>query len=75
VVDTVGAGDAFDAGLIYGFLRGWGDADALRAACACGRATVRAGGGLEGQIDESRLRDLLNCAARTWPITPLRDTG
>jgi sugar/nucleoside kinase (ribokinase family) len=71
MVDSVGAGDAFDAGLIYGALRGWSDADALRAACACGRATVQARGGLAGQLDAARLRSLLDGVGRTWPTTPL----
>jgi sugar/nucleoside kinase (ribokinase family) len=36
VVDTVGAGDAFDAGFLAGSLRGLPTAEALRMAVACG---------------------------------------
>jgi 5-dehydro-2-deoxygluconokinase len=36
VVNTLGAGDAFAAGLIFGLLRAWDDARAARFANACG---------------------------------------
>lgn len=36
IVDRLGAGDAFAAGLIWGRLRGWEPADALEFACAAG---------------------------------------
>ena len=45
VVDTVGAGDSFNAGFIYGHLRGWGLAQTLRFACVCGSLSTRAAGG------------------------------
>jgi sugar/nucleoside kinase (ribokinase family) len=48
-VDTVGAGDSFDAG----FLADWLDTGdlfrALAAACACGALSTRAGGGTAAQ--------------------------
>ncbi len=34
VVDSAGAGDSFRAGLVYGILRGWSDADTVRFAGA-----------------------------------------
>lgn len=40
VVNTVGAGDAFAAGLIYGRLKGWDWYCCARAANACGAITV-----------------------------------
>jgi 5-dehydro-2-deoxygluconokinase len=40
VVNTVGAGDAFAAGLIYGYLKGWDWYRCARAANACGAITV-----------------------------------
>ncbi|MFL5800341.1 MAG: carbohydrate kinase family protein [Roseiflexaceae bacterium] len=49
VVDTTGAGDSFDAGLIYGYLRGWDLARMLRLACACGSLSTRAAGGTAAQ--------------------------
>jgi len=39
-VDTTGAGDAFDAGLLVARLRGAGPEDALRAGCRAGGAAV-----------------------------------
>lgn len=49
VVDTVGAGDSFDAGFIYGHLAGWDIEHALRLACACGSLSTRAAGGTAAQ--------------------------
>jgi len=45
VADTVGAGDTFDAGFIYGMLQGWDLEAALRLGVACGSlSTIRHGG-------------------------------
>ncbi|MFN8640397.1 MAG: PfkB family carbohydrate kinase [Candidatus Binatia bacterium] len=45
VVDTTSAGDCFHAGALYGLLRGWDDARALRfAAAAAALACTRLGG-------------------------------
>ncbi len=49
VVDTVGAGDSFDSGFIYGMLKGWPLERALRMACACGSLSTRAAGGTAAQ--------------------------
>jgi len=49
VVDTVGAGDSFDAGFIYGYLKGWEPVDILRFAIACGSLSTRSAGGINGQ--------------------------
>lgn len=55
VVDTVGAGDSFDAGFIYGFLRGWDLEKTLRLACVCGALSTQQAGGTNGQpaLDEA----------------------
>lgn len=42
VVDTTGAGDAFDAGFIYGVLQGYSLLDALRCGNICGSLSTRA---------------------------------
>ncbi|QJD87535.1 carbohydrate kinase family protein [Cohnella herbarum] len=44
-VDTTGAGDSFNAGMIYEWVSGQGITEALRVGCACGAlATLRIGG-------------------------------
>ena len=49
VVDTVGAGDSFDAGFIYGYLNGWEFEKSLRLACVCGALSTQAAGGTTAQ--------------------------
>lgn len=49
VVDTVGAGDSFDAGFIYGYLNDWGLDKALKLACVCGALSTQQAGGTNGQ--------------------------
>jgi sugar/nucleoside kinase (ribokinase family) len=49
VVDTVGAGDSFDAGFIYGHLAGWEVAKSLRMGCVCGALSTRSAGGTAAQ--------------------------
>ncbi len=46
VVDTTGAGDAFDAGLIDAWLSGADAEEQLRRACICGSLSTRAQGAL-----------------------------
>jgi sugar/nucleoside kinase (ribokinase family) len=55
VVDTVGAGDSFDAGFIYGHLAGWDVTKSLRMGCVCGALSTRAAGGTAAQatLDEA----------------------
>ena len=49
VIDSTGAGDSFDAGLIYGVLAGWDLAQSLRLGCVCGALSTRAAGGTGAQ--------------------------
>jgi len=49
VIDTVGAGDSFDAGFIYGYLNGWNLKKCLKLAVACGSLSTRMAGGTDGQ--------------------------
>jgi sugar/nucleoside kinase (ribokinase family) len=49
VVDTVGAGDAFDAGFLYGYFNNWPLDKSLRLACVCGALSTEKAGGTEGQ--------------------------
>jgi sugar/nucleoside kinase (ribokinase family) len=49
VVDTVGAGDSFDSGFVYGFLNNWNLEKALWLAAVCGSLSTRAAGGTDAQ--------------------------
>ncbi len=49
VVDTVGAGDSFDAGFVYGFLAGWDPERTLSLANICGGLSTRQAGGTAAQ--------------------------
>ena len=55
VIDTVGAGDSFDAGFIYGYLNQWSMEKSLRLACVCGALSTQQAGGTDGQptLDEA----------------------
>jgi sugar/nucleoside kinase (ribokinase family) len=55
VVDTVGAGDSFDAGFMYGYLNNWQIEKSLRLACVCGALSTQKAGGTNGQpaLDEA----------------------
>ena len=48
-VDTIGAGDAFDAGFLYGYFKNWPIERSLRLACVCGALSTQKAGGTEGQ--------------------------
>ncbi len=50
-VDTIGAGDSFDAGFVYGHLQGWPVSRSLAFAAACGSLSTRASGGVDAQPD------------------------
>lgn len=58
--DSVGAGDAFDAGLVWALLDERPLSEALGIACACGALSLRAPGGVDGQ---ATLEEALRLAA------------
>ena len=58
VVDTTGAGDAFDAGLIDAVLDGADASQILRRAAACGALSTRMPGALRGLATRSELEEL-----------------
>ena len=49
VIDTVGAGDSFDAGFLFGYLNRWSLEKSLRLACMCGALSTQQAGGTNGQ--------------------------
>lgn len=49
VVDTVGAGDTFDSGFLFGYLSGWTLDQSLELASVCGSLSTREAGGTNGQ--------------------------
>lgn len=49
VIDTVGAGDSFDAGFMYAYLNHWELQRSLRLACVCGALSTQRAGGTDGQ--------------------------
>jgi sugar/nucleoside kinase (ribokinase family) len=58
VVDTTGAGDAFDAGLIDAILDGADAFEMLRRASACGALSTRMAGGLMGLPTRGELEEI-----------------
>ena len=54
-VDATGAGDAFDAGFLAGWLAGRSNADALRLAAISGAMSTRAVGGTESQATRAEV--------------------
>ncbi len=60
VVDSVGAGDAFAAGVISGLLRGWSVADGARLGAVLGAKAVTVSGDWEGIGPGADARQLLN---------------
>jgi sugar/nucleoside kinase (ribokinase family) len=58
-VDASGGGDAFDAGFIYGLLRGMEPEDCLRVASALGASCVRAIGTTPGVFTRSECEAFL----------------
>ena len=49
LVDTVGAGDSFDAGFLYGYLNQWPFEKSLKLASVCGTLSTRMSGGTTAQ--------------------------
>ncbi len=49
VIDTVGAGDSFNAGFLCGYINQWSLANSLELALACGSLSTQAAGGTTAQ--------------------------
>jgi len=59
VVDTTGAGDAFDAGFIDAWLTGASIEEQLRRACICGSLSTRARGALSALPSREEMMDFV----------------
>ena len=75
VADTVGAGDSFDAGFIYGYLSGWERSKCLRLACVCGSLSTQKSGGTDGQPTLEEALVWLASASGASTFTPLPSLG
>lgn len=60
LVDTVGAGDSFDAGFVYGYLQGWTIEENLKIGVACGTLSTLKSGGTAGQANHDLAREFIN---------------
>lgn len=63
-VDPTGAGDAFDAGFLFGYLAGWPRATCLTWGNACGAMTVRQAGGSGAFASRAEVERFVR--ERTW---------
>jgi len=59
VADTVGAGDSFNGGFLYGFLSGMTIEECLKAGTCCGSLNATMPGGTKGQPDLAKLKTLM----------------
>jgi ribokinase len=57
-IDTIGAGDSFDAGFLAAWLRGLNLQSCAEIGNACGRATTLARGGIQGQLTHTAFPQL-----------------
>ena len=62
-IDTTGAGDCFNAGLLHSWLKGGSPEVSLRAANFCGALSTQAYGGVAGLPDGARLNRYLKTQA------------
>ena len=59
IADTVGAGDSFNGGFVYGFLSGWAVEKCLQAGTICGSLSTRFSGGSQGQPTAQEMLEFL----------------
>lgn len=60
VVDTIGAGDSFDGGFLWAWLRGYDIQKCLQAGCYCGARSTEGTGGTRAQAKEEEVIEYLS---------------
>ncbi len=60
IADAIGAGDAFDAGMIYGFLHGWSVEKCQEFATLAAASTLNAPGGTDSLAGVKELMRRMN---------------
>jgi len=65
VTDTIGAGDSFDAGFIYGYLNGYKLEKCLQTAIICGSLSTRNPGGTGGQGYLKEILSHVDCPSQS----------
>jgi len=68
VADTVGAGDSFDGGFIYGMLSGMSLTECIKSGIICGSMNVKKPGGISGQPDLNTLKHILSQWSSEKPV-------
>jgi sugar/nucleoside kinase (ribokinase family) len=64
VVDTTGAGDSFNAGYIYAYIRGFSAAECLEFGNACGNICVGTVGGSNADLSEEKVFEMIRTHKR-----------
>ncbi len=64
VVDTTGAGDAFNGGFLAALVQGRDVSDCLRLGVRIGSLSTRAAGGIDGLPQGAEVHDVLGLEAR-----------
>ncbi len=68
VVDTTGAGDAFNSGFLHGWLQGWSPEQTLRFACGMGALCVMREGGSTTPPTGDEVMELVNGHSKSGGI-------
>lgn len=66
-VDTIGAGDSFDAGFPRAYLLSKDVVTCARAGNITGALSTQGGGGIEAFVDEEKRNALLSTSLTQWP--------